>query len=112
MATKPTPPSRRRPPAKKATKQTSVTSTQRKDKGQVIHEEESHDSEILSESILNPAHVTVGGSFTKNLGNYESVKITVQLTRPCFDEEEEIERVYAEATEWVGGKIDEQVEQV
>jgi len=61
--------------------------------------------ETLSESIVNPAHITVGGKLTRNLGDYNSAQVTVAITRPCRDTDEDVERVYAESSDWVEDKI-------
>lgn len=48
--------------------------------------------------------VTMG--VTRNLGNYESVRVTVSLTIPCIPTPEEIEGAYVDAQSWVDAKID------
>lgn len=40
------------------------------------------------------ANVAVTAHITKNLGNYESAKIGVEISLPCFPTEEEIVRAY------------------
>lgn len=54
------------------------------------------------------ARVTTGASFTKNLGNYESAKITVEVSLPCFPEESEIVRAYDTAQTLMGDMLEEQ----
>jgi len=60
---------------------------------------------VLSETIINPAHITVGGSVTKNLGDMEFAKVFVQITRPCLANSDEMERVYGENSDWVDQKV-------
>lgn len=64
---------------------------------------------ILGEST-NPqatASVSVGVGLTKNLGNYESVKISISLTVPCLPTEDDIEETYTNAKNWVDTKVNE-----
>lgn len=70
------------------------------------------DTRQLSESelLVNPAHVTVGGAVTINLGNYSSAKVTVQITRPCADTPEAIEKLYTEESAWVDAKVREEMD--
>jgi hypothetical protein len=58
---------------------------------------------------LPTARVTVSGHMTKNLGNYESARIGVEVSLPCYPVEEEIVRVYSEIQELVSDMLDEQL---
>lgn len=60
-----------------------------------------------AEGIIDEPSANVGVSvgLTKNLGNYESLKVTVSLYVPCKPEEEEIEATYEAVKGWVDGKI-------
>jgi hypothetical protein len=51
----------------------------------------------------NLCHVHVSGSQTLNLGNYESVKITVGVTLPCA--KSDLSEAYEWSTNWVSNKI-------
>ncbi len=55
----------------------------------VIIRELEHEPERLNvhRFITTPAHARAGLSMTINLGNYESVKIDVGVTIPCYQEE-------------------------
>lgn len=56
--------------------------------------------------ITNPMlNVGMSASFTKNMGNYNSAKISVSLNMPC--ELYELENVYAFVKDWVNGKMTE-----
>lgn len=57
---------------------------------------------------LPTARVTVSGHMTKNLGNYESARIGVEVSLPCYPVEEEVVRVYTELQELVGSMLDDQ----
>lgn len=50
-----------------------------------------------------PAYVGAKGSVTRNLGDYNSVRVEVSVSVPCYPVEEEIQRAY----EYVTGKLDE-----
>lgn len=65
---------------------TVAKSVERRDRGR-RREEESYEENEKVEVYLNdgvePAYVTAGLAATKNLGNYESVKVTCSITMPC-----------------------------
>lgn len=54
------------------------------------------------------ATVTVGASFTKNLGNYQSCKVTVELAMPCLPEHKD--ETFAETSAWVNKRMEELIE--
>lgn len=56
-----------------------------------------------------PAYVRVNAGVTKNLGNYESLRVDVAITVPCYSEE--IEKVQKRAAALVADMLDEEVEQ-
>ena len=39
-------------------------------------------------------HVTVGAAYTKNLGNYESARVNIEISLPVLASEEEVIRTY------------------
>jgi hypothetical protein len=51
--------------------------------------------------------ITVEGSRTLNLGNYESARVGVTLTVPCT--KDTVDDAYEYATNWITGKIEEAV---
>lgn len=55
------------------------------------------------------ARVTVNASYTKNLGNYESARIGVEVSLPCFPVEEEIVRAYDTSQKLMAEMLQEQV---
>lgn len=57
----------------------------------------------------DPAYVRVNAGVTKNLGNYESLRVDVSLTVPCYVEE--MERVQKRTAELVADMLDAEVEQ-
>lgn len=60
----------------------------------------------------NKANVGLALGLTKNLGNYESLKVTVSLFLPCAPVPEEIEETYAEIKGWVDAKIEDLNEEI
>lgn len=63
--------------------------------------------QVIPESELYK--ISVQGSQTVNLGNYESVKVGVVLTVPCT--KNDMETTYQFACDWVSEKIAEAVKQ-
>lgn len=70
----------------------------------VIGEEETKTGTLrVSKFISTPAVVSVKGGATVNLGNYESARIDVTLSVPCYPEE--IDDVFLTVKEWVDLKL-------
>ena len=57
--------------------------------------------------VTTPAQVTTALSRTINLGNYESAKISVSVTCPCY--KEEIADIVKKVHQFVSAELDEQV---
>lgn len=53
--------------------------------------------------VTDPAKISVAVGLTVNLGNWESAKINVQLTMPCY--KEEIEETFKFVQSWVEQKV-------
>lgn len=89
-------------PGPKTGKPVKVVTTQQNKDGTATTEEE-----IKGDALVNDPHATVGVSvgITKNLGNYESVKVTVSVFIPCAVDAEEINETYEQAKDWVDEKI-------
>jgi hypothetical protein len=41
----------------------------------------------VEEFLVDPAYVEVGASVTRNLGNYESLRVHVEVRIPCYKEQ-------------------------
>lgn len=70
---------------------------------------ETHTTETPLPPVMvsgQPALVEVAIGLTRNLGNYESVRLHVGLTLPCPPTEEEINNAYDEAKGWVDSRIE------
>lgn len=65
-------------------------------------------TETLSTKVFDstPAMVNVTMGLTRNLGNYESLKITVGLTMPCEPTSQGIDDAFHEAKGWVDSRIE------
>lgn len=60
-------------------------------------------ADVLIQEPAANVGVTIG--LTKNLGDYNSIKVSVSLHMPCPPTPEGIEDIYAVVLEWVDGKI-------
>lgn len=54
---------------------------------------------------VEPAYVRVGGAITNNLGDYNSAKVDVSVSLPCYPEASEIARCYEYASSLVDAFI-------
>lgn len=69
--------------------------------GSVVDEEIQMDPKMVPE---NPAVVSVNIGVTRNLGNYESVKFSVQLSLPC--DPADVDDTFNEAKWWVDSRVE------
>ncbi len=67
----------------------------------------SEEVEKLGQLILPEPHATVGvnAGITKNLGDYNSVKVSVSLFMPCTPTSDDIDETYNQVKSWVDEKI-------
>lgn len=72
--------------------------------GSVAFEQSSTLEVVKSASPMASVHMSI--SVTRNLGNYESVKLTVGLTLPCDPVPQEIDDTYDSVKEWVDARIE------
>ena len=54
--------------------------------------------------ISTPASISVKAGVTINLGNYESGRVDVMLTMPCYPEE--VDETYETVKQWVDSRVD------
>lgn len=66
-------------------------------------ESSAEDLIAVSTYVTEPARVRVAKHLTRNLGNYESAKVSVSVEVPCYAEESEIDRAF----EFASCKVDE-----
>jgi hypothetical protein len=74
----------------------------------VTRQRKGEEAETVEETLeihqfaTNAANVSVEMGMTINLGNYESAKVSVSLSVPCY--QEEVDRTFAWAKKWVEEK--------
>lgn len=56
----------------------------------------------------NAATVSVGKKLTINLGNFESVSVSVHLSMPCKPEKDAVNQMFAKVNKWVDARITEE----
>lgn len=61
---------------------------------------------LMKASASPMASVRVDIGLTRNLGNYESLKVSVGITLPCAANAEEIDMTYHEAKGWCDARIE------
>lgn len=97
---------------KKASKKVSKKVQQGKAKVDVTHPDKSttESEEVVKQEAFEQPTANVGVAFatTKNLGNFESLKVSVSLNLPCYVSE--IDDVQAFATDWVNKKMEKVME--
>ena len=58
--------------------------------------------------VTEPAKVTVNYGITMNMGNYESARIDVGVTIPCY--KEELDDAHAFAIDWAESRLNKEIE--
>jgi hypothetical protein len=67
--------------------------------------------ETVHPGVVTDGHaITVAGSHTINLGNFESARVEVHLTVPCS--KADLDDTYEFATNWVSSKIEEAIKNI
>jgi hypothetical protein len=66
-------------------------------------EEVSNERIRIRPFISTPANISVKAGITINLGNYESARVDVMLSMPCYPEE--VDDTYEDVKDWVDGRI-------
>lgn len=66
--------------------------------------------EVVSEVVYDQPTCNVGfrAGVTRNMGNYNSLRVEVSLFMPCYPQE--IEDTFAFTKEWVDNKMNETIE--
>lgn len=73
--------------------------------GEVIDTQE----EVVDEVTVDKPMANIGVKLgtTKNLGNYESLRVDVSLFYPCEPKKKAMEKTYKKVFAWVDNKLDE-----
>lgn len=66
-------------------------------------EEVSQERMRIRPFVTTPANVSVKAGFTKNMGNYESMRVDIMATFPCYVEE--VDEAYEQVKDWVDSRI-------
>jgi hypothetical protein len=71
--------------------------------GRVLADSEKEEVISVRKFETEPATVSVSVGVTRNMGNFESLRLNIGVTIPCYLEE--ITEVEKQATDWVDDKI-------
>ncbi len=69
----------------------------------VLVDDESEEGIYVRKFVVPPAKVSLGKGVTVNIAKYESAKVDVHISVPCYVEE--IEEVFAAVDRWVNEKV-------
>lgn len=79
-------------------------------KGRVYDHHDKSSQEPQVERMDRPmAKVRVGGGVTKNMGDYESVRVHVEIEMPCEPTWEAVNELYPELSEYVDGRLRDEI---
>ena len=87
--------------ARTRTRPTAAISTSRETsvRGESIEKVENTDKvDVSLENIRNPAYVMIKGGLTKNIGNFESVRVDVSVSMPCAPNDQAILETYGKVS--------------
>jgi len=71
-----------------------------------IEKQEADASEAQKVLPENPATVSVGKKLTLNIGNFESVSVSVHLSMPCMPEKGAVNTMFEKINTWVDRRIE------
>lgn len=73
--------------------------------GETAEEQATSETEIISVNkfVTEPAKVTVDYGLVMNLGNYETCRVGVAVSVPCYFEE--LDRAYKWAAKWAEDRV-------
>lgn len=74
--------------------------------GELLEDVEATEEEVMVFETT-PAYVRASAGVTKNLGDYESLRLDVSITIPCYVEH--VEETYQEAATWVSERLDQEI---
>lgn len=75
--------------------------------GTIKEDSEEREQIEVSRFATEPAYVGVAIGTTMNMGNYESLRMEVRITLPCYVEE--IDEIYLKAKDWVDERLDKEI---
>ena len=65
--------------------------------GKIVSEKDSQEFETIELDTENPVRVELVKSVTKNLGNYESLRVQGSISLPCYLDEDSAKNEFAAA---------------
>lgn len=65
---------------------------------------------LIKEFLSSPAYAMVKKGATKNMGNYESVRVEVGVSVPCYLEE--LDRVIKDASKFVDVELEREMKEI
>lgn len=87
-----------------------VTKAYRKSGVEVGDPESTEDKIGVRKFVTEPAKVMAEAGLTMNMGNYESARLSVAVTVPCY--QEELDDAYDFAVKWAGDRLSKEVDRV
>jgi len=100
---------RRRGREQTAAKPKAIINTKRIRSRNILSEEQEEvefDAEIFE---TDPAYVRVSNGVTKNIGEYESLRIEVSVSMPCY--KEMVDEVSADCGEYVAKRLEQELDE-
>lgn len=96
-------------PDARSEQSTQTTRSRRERAGVPIEGSEVEDQTTeIHKFTTDPAYVRVNAGVTKNLGNYESLRLDVSISRPCYVED--IDRTYESLSTRVSEMLEEELD--
>ena len=106
-----TTPPKVRSKVQRATGRGTVTTSRQQNRGAERGEEVSDTRDFEDEvNCPNPAYVSVSQGLTKNMGDYNSVKLNVHVSLPCLPHDDDVRRAHVRASKLVNEFLDEEYE--
>lgn len=78
--------------------------------GTVNEDSEEREQIEVSPFVTDPAYVTFACGATLNMGNYQSLRIDVRVSLPCYIEE--IDEMYTTAKKWADERLDKELKEL
>ena len=78
--------------------------------GTVNKDSEEREQIEVSRFVTDPAYVTFACGATLNMGNYQSLRIDVRVSLPCYIEE--IDDMYITAKKWVDERLNKELKEL
>lgn len=90
---------------------TRTTTTSHNTRPDLDREQQEQLEEVTFPPGVEPARVHVGAGTTRNMGNFESMRMDVSVTIPCMPTPEGIEAAYIQASDFCAVKLEEELNQ-